>query len=130
MRAASGLFLALAMATPALADTPVLELRVGSVAIVAAPDDLSGVEIVDSYQPGLMLQFGPDLARQIAKLTGENIGQEAQLAVCGTVLLRLVIRERIAGGSILVAPVPAEKLQAYLAALTGQMPCPPAAPDN
>ena len=126
MRAAAGLALGLALlaGTPALADEPVLEMRIGSVSLFAAPADITEVAPVDSYEPGLMLGFSPEFARQIAKLTGANIGQEAQLLVCGKLLLAPIIQEQISGGRILLSPISAPSLQGYLMALTGEAPCP------
>jgi len=124
MRAAAGLVFALAAASPALADMPVLELRAGAGVVAATAEDILGAVATEYPVPSLSLRFKAGIAREISMLTGANIGEEAQLSICGKVLMRPIIRERIAGGSLVVTPIPVENLQTYLLVLTGEAPCP------
>ena len=120
------LLLLLAACTPAGAAEPVMEIRVGPVAALATPEDITSVAIMESYPPGFNIGVGPELAGEIAELTGAHIGEEARFSICGEVVARPVIRERIAGPNMAITPIPPKKVEGYLMALTGKAPCPAA----
>jgi len=64
--------------------------------------DIRSVEVrqFPSGSWGVVIRFGSEAARQIAKLTRENVGYRMQFVVGDRVISTPVIREAIAGGSI------------------------------
>ena len=123
MRAAA-LLLSLAACAPAIAAEPVLELRAGPRAIVATTEDILSVAVMESYPPGLNISVGPAFSRAMAEFTAESIGEEVAFSICGEEVLRPRIMERIAGPNMVITPVPPEKVEGFVKALTGETSCP------
>lgn len=123
MHRIAGLALFLAVSASALAAEQVLSLRVNGTLMTISPDDIASATRVDEAETGLAFRLTAARARDLATLTGNNIGEVMQLSICGQELIAPVIREAIVSGSFMVTPVPRTAAQTYLAVLSGKAPC-------
>ena len=102
----------------------VLDIQVELRSLEMTAGDIKAVDLVAQDAPGFQVRVSARMAEQVANLTRANIGKEARLSICGDVIARPVIQEAITSGAMVIAPVPGERMQPYLMALTGQAPCP------
>lgn len=78
----------------------------------------------DDATAALTLSLGSAQAEAFANFTEAQIGRQVALVICGTEVLRAVVRTRIEGGLIQTPPLPMEQAEAAHSALNSAMGCP------
>lgn len=78
----------------------------------------------DDATAALTLSLGSAQAEAFANFTEAQIGRQVALVICGTEVLRAVVRTRIEGGLIQTPQLPMEQAEAAHSALNSAMGCP------
>ena len=122
---AAVLALALALAAPGRAETPVLAYEFPTETFVFPMDLLIEARAAPMVggEPGLIATFGPGLAQ--GPVTARNVGRKVIVRICGEEVARPVIQTEIGGNTVVLPlsdPADAPRLAAILNARTCTVP--------
>jgi preprotein translocase subunit SecD len=96
--------LLLLTAIPARADSvAVLQIEAGADRLGIAAEQITSVRITSPLLlPAIEVALTPEMRAPVAKLTAAHVGEELVISICGTVLMRPVLRDPITGGTFML----------------------------